>query len=73
LSIATTIEEYSNHPIARAITTYAKEQQISVQEGKKFRAIVGKGAQVNINGETYYAGNAALFDDLGTSLQVWKE
>ncbi|PHC39054.1 heavy metal translocating P-type ATPase [Bacillus pseudomycoides] len=73
LSIATTIEEYSNHPIARAITTYAKEQQISVQEGKEFRAIVGKGAQVNINGETYYAGNAALFDDLGTSLQVWKE
>ncbi|MBJ8028449.1 cation-translocating P-type ATPase [Bacillus cereus group sp. N21] len=73
LSIATTIEEYSNHPIARAITTYAKEQQISVQEGKEFRAIVGKGAQVNINRETYYAGNAALFDDLGTSLQVWKE
>ncbi len=73
LSIATTIEEYSNHPIARAITTYAKEQQISVQEGKDFRAIVGKGAQVSINGETYYAGNAALFDDLGASLQVWKE
>ncbi|MDM5188078.1 heavy metal translocating P-type ATPase [Bacillus sp. DX4.1] len=73
LSIATTIEEYSNHPIARAIAAYAKEQQIPVQEGRDFRTIVGKGAQVSIDGETYYAGNAVLFDDLGVSLQVWKE
>ncbi|MGG0185254.1 heavy metal translocating P-type ATPase [Bacillus rhizoplanae] len=73
LSIATTIEEYSNHPIARAITAYAKEQKIPVQEGTDFRTIVGKGAQVNIDGETYYAGNVALFDDLGVSLQEWKE
>ncbi|CAG9614123.1 Cadmium-transporting ATPase [Bacillus rhizoplanae] len=73
LSIATTIEEYSNHPIARAITTYAKEHQIPAQEGTDFRTIVGKGAQVNINGKTYYAGNATLFYDLGVSLQVWKK
>jgi Cd2+/Zn2+-exporting ATPase len=73
LSIAATIEEYSNHPIARAITAYAKEHQIPVQEGTDFRAIIGKGAQVNIDGETFYAGNTTLFDGLDVSLQVWKE
>lgn len=55
LSIAATIEEYSNHPIAKAITAYAKEHQTSIQSGTDFRAIVGKGAQVTIDGETYYA------------------
>ncbi|GAB6476422.1 hypothetical protein bcgnr5376_48740 [Bacillus cereus] len=73
LSIAATIEEYSNHPIVKAITDYAKEYQISIQSGTDFRAIVGKGAQVTINGETYYAGNKALYEKFGVSLQMWNE
>lgn len=73
LSIAATIEEYSNHPIAKAITAYAKEHQTSIQSGTDFRAIVGKGAQVTIDGETYYAGNKALYEEFGVSLQMWNE
>ncbi|PFC44907.1 heavy metal translocating P-type ATPase [Bacillus thuringiensis] len=73
LSIAATIEEYSNHPIAKAITAYAKEHQTSIQSGTDFRAIVGKGAQVTINDETYYAGNKALYEEFGVSLQMWNE
>ncbi|PFL64955.1 heavy metal translocating P-type ATPase [Bacillus cereus] len=73
LSIAATIEEYSNHPIAKAITAYAKEHQSSLQSGTDFRAIIGKGAQVTIDGETYYAGNKALYEEFGVSLQMWNE
>lgn len=73
LSIAATIEEYSNHPIAKAITAYAKEHQTSIHSGTDFRAIVGKGAQVTINDETYYAGNKALYEEFGVSLQMWNE
>lgn len=73
LSIAATIEEYSNHPIAKAITAYAKEHHTSIHSGTDFRAIVGKGAQVTIDGETYYAGNKALYEDFGVSLQMWNE
>ncbi|MEK4695042.1 cation-translocating P-type ATPase [Bacillus sp. FSL M8-0063] len=73
LSIAATIEEYSNHPIAKAITTYVKEHQTSLQSGTDFRAIVGKGAQVTIDGKTYYAGNKVLYEDFGVSLQMWNE
>ncbi|MDM5239764.1 cation-translocating P-type ATPase [Bacillus cereus] len=73
LSIAATIEEYSNHPIAKAIKAYAKEHQTSIQSGTDFRAIVGKGAQVTIDGETYYAGNKALYEEFGVSLQMWNE
>lgn len=73
LSIARTIEEYSNHPIAKAITSYSQECNIPVQQGTDFRAIVGKGAQVTIQGETYYAGNAALFEEQGVSTDIWQE
>ncbi|MFB6648899.1 heavy metal translocating P-type ATPase [Bacillus toyonensis] len=73
LSIAATIEEYSNHPIAKAITAYAKEHQTSIHSGTDFRAIVGKGAQVTINDETYYAGNKTLYEEFGVSLQMWNE
>ncbi|MED2878810.1 cation-translocating P-type ATPase [Bacillus thuringiensis] len=73
LSIAATIEEYSNHPIAKAITAYAKEHQTSIHSGTDFRAIVGKGAQVTINDETYYAGNKTLYEEFGASLQMWNE
>ncbi|GAA3333276.1 hypothetical protein GCM10020331_096700 [Ectobacillus funiculus] len=42
LSFARTIEEYSNHPIAKAIAAYSQERNIPLQEGTDFRAIVGK-------------------------------
>lgn len=73
LSFARTIEEYSNHPIAKAIAAYSQERNIPLQEGTDFRAIVGKGAQVTIQGEVYYAGNAALFEEQGVSTETWQE
>lgn len=73
LSLARTIEEYSNHPIAKAIAAYAQERDIPLQKGIDFRAIVGKGAQVTIQEEIYYAGNAALFEEQGVSTKAWQE
>lgn len=68
ISIARTIEEHSTHPIAQAITTYAKERDISVKAGKSFKAIPGKGAQATINGIDYFAGNPKLFSEMTVPL-----
>jgi len=68
LAIARTIEEHSNHPIAKAITAYADEKDIQVMKGDSFRAIVGKGAQATINGTEYFAGNPKLYYDFNLSL-----
>ncbi|MBM6601883.1 heavy metal translocating P-type ATPase [Priestia megaterium] len=68
LSITKTLEEYSNHPIARAIVAHADDQGIANLEGSNFKSITGKGVQATINGTIYYAGNEKLFSDIGTPL-----
>lgn len=68
LSIAKTLEEYSNHPIAKAVVAYADEKKISSLQGDNFKSITGKGVQAAIDGTIYYAGNAKLFSDVGTPL-----
>ncbi|QCR34475.1 heavy metal translocating P-type ATPase [Lysinibacillus sp. SGAir0095] len=68
LSIALTLEDYSTHPIARAIVHYANEHGIRPYNGNSFKNIVGKGVQATIGGEIYYAGNRKLFEALPISL-----
>ncbi len=69
LSIARTLEEYSTHPIAQAIVNYANDKGIKSLNGDSFKSIVGKGVQATIQGETYFAGNLKLFENLNSSLE----
>ncbi|MFQ3546156.1 heavy metal translocating P-type ATPase [Halobacillus rhizosphaerae] len=73
ISIVRTIEEHSIHPIAQAITTYAEERRIPAKEGKAFKAIPGKGAQAEINGVEYFAGNPKWFKEMEVPLHELKE
>lgn len=68
LSIARTLEEYSTHPIAKAVVDYAKEKGHSTREGYNFRNLVGKGVGAIISGQEYFAGNLTLFQELNSSL-----
>lgn len=68
LSIALTLEDYSTHPIAKAIVGYANEKGIQPKIGELFRSIVGKGVQATIEGNIYYGGNLKLFEDMNVSL-----
>ncbi|MBZ6487034.1 heavy metal translocating P-type ATPase [Priestia aryabhattai] len=68
LAITKTLEDYSNHPIARAIVDYAAEKKVVSLQGSNFKILTGKGVQATIKDTVYYAGNAKLFSDLGTPL-----
>ncbi|RXZ02178.1 heavy metal translocating P-type ATPase [Fictibacillus sp. S7] len=68
LSIAFTLENFSTHPIAKAIVEYAKTERVSSKDGELYKSIVGKGVQARIDGITYYAGNLSLFNDISDSL-----
>ncbi|HBW36501.1 MAG TPA: cadmium-translocating P-type ATPase [Desulfosporosinus sp.] len=69
ISVARTIEEHSQHPIALAIMDYAKANNISSQKADSFKAIVGKGAQASIEGTEYFVGKPRLFRELGLSIE----
>lgn len=68
LSMARTLEEYSTHPIAKAVVDYAKEKGIAARQGDKFRNIVGKGVGAIIGDTEFFAGNLKLFKELNTPL-----
>ncbi|SDD33633.1 Cd2+/Zn2+-exporting ATPase [Priestia aryabhattai B8W22] len=72
LAITKTLEDYSNHPIARAIVDYVAEKKVVSLQGSNFKILAGKGVQATIKDTVYYAGNTKLFSDLGTPLsQCW--
>ena len=72
LSIALTIEDYSTHPIAKTIVDYVNEKRIQAKNGESYKNIVGKGVQATIEGDTYYAGNLKLFEEMDVSFDTIK-
>lgn len=73
LSIAKTLEEYSTHPIARAVVDYANDTEVTARVGDAYKNIVGKGVSAIIGGQEYFAGNLKLFLDFNTKLEGTNE
>lgn len=67
LALAAAVEKWSEHPLAVAIVEKAKT--LSPQPSSQFKALVGRGAQADINGQTVFVGNLRLFEELGLSLE----
>lgn len=65
ISILTSLEQKSEHPIAHAITNYAQEKNIIIKNISDFESISGKGVTGILEGKQYYAGNIKLTQDLG--------
>lgn len=70
VSVLASLESKSEHPIAHAITQYAKEKSIPTQEASSFESIKGKGLKGIVGGIEYYVGNAMLVRDLGVSFDA---
>lgn len=65
IKITASLESMSSHPLALAILKYAKEKNISYIHPENFRVIVGKGAEGDLNGHSYFVGNHNLGHELG--------
>ena len=66
LETAATIEAVSSHPLAEAITEYAKTKGISPQfEIHAFENLSGRGLRATLNGEIVLAGNRRLMEECG--------
>ncbi|HEU0085794.1 MAG TPA: heavy metal translocating P-type ATPase [Candidatus Paceibacterota bacterium] len=72
ISILASLERKSEHPIARAISLYVDEKNISTSEVSNFKNLEGRGIEGTVNGTEYYAGNAKLINDLGLSYDFSK-
>lgn len=72
VSILASLEKKSEHPIAHAIVSYAREKNISLNNVSDFEAIQGKGLKGIIDGTEYFVGNVKLINDLEISFDSEK-
>lgn len=68
ISKLASLEARSEHPIASAITTYAKAHNIEIMPVEQFEIVKGKGLKGVIMTVQYFAGNIQLITDLGLTL-----
>jgi P-type Cu2+ transporter len=61
LSLAATVEQGSDHPLAQAIQRRA--EGLKLASLANFNNIEGKGAKAEVNGETVFLGNRRLMDE----------
>ena len=57
ISLAASIEEKSEHPLARAIVSYAKEKGIETHDAEEFFAVAGNGVKGKVSGEEIIGGS----------------
>jgi len=62
-----TLEQSSEHVIAKGILKAARDREISLLKVSRFTALPGKGVEGTVSGKRVYAGGPALLDELKTA------
>ncbi len=65
LSMAASVEARSEHPLAQAIVTAAKERGLIMAEPENFQVQVGSGISAAVDGHAVVIGNAAQMERIG--------
>jgi len=68
LSIAASIEESSEHPLARCVVDYAKEKGYALAPVVGFESVTSAGVKGKINGKAVLLGKRKFIQDNGISL-----
>ncbi len=68
LSIVASAEKRSEHPLAKALLSYALESETELLEAEAFSMEAGKGIKAKINGKSVVCGNIHLMEECGVSL-----
>jgi Cu+-exporting ATPase len=72
LTLAASLEKASEHPLATAIVTGAKERGIALTEVSQFSSVTGKGILAEAGGKKVAVGNKALMTDLGIDTKYYE-
>ncbi len=67
LSLAAGVEKPSEHPLAAAIITAARERGLAIPGSADFQSITGKGVIGTVERQSMAFGNRMLMQDLGVA------
>ncbi|MGJ9440982.1 heavy metal translocating P-type ATPase [Actinotignum sp. GS-2025c] len=72
LALAASVENYSEHPLARAIVARAREEGLELAPTTDFENLAGQGVRATIGGQRYYAASPRALRDAGVDLSGWE-
>lgn len=73
IKIVASIENKSEHPIARGIVNYAIDNNIGLEDVEEFKNNAGYGVSAKYNSDTYYIGNSKLMKENSINIEVAKK
>lgn len=72
LRTAAAVEKWSEHPLAKAIVERTGGMA-GLPASTRFKALVGRGAQAEIDGRTVFIGNLRLFEERGIEIAEFRQ
>jgi Cu+-exporting ATPase len=67
VQLARAVQQYSDHPLARAVAAAASARATDLLVGSNAKALPGRGVQADVGGVTVFLGNARLMRELGVA------
>ena len=68
LQYITSLNQYSEHPLAEAVVNYGKSKNVSITKASDFETITGKGVIGTVGKNKIALGNAKLMEQLSISI-----
>ena len=68
LNIAASLEQNSEHPLARAIIDYAKEKNVRIESVRDFESVAGGGIKGKLNGQNIILGKQKFIEEQKVSI-----
>ncbi len=73
LRMAASLETLSEHPLAEAVVSYAKEKEISLNDAENLSATAGQGIEADVNGKHILGGNLKMMQERSIDLKGFAE
>jgi Cu+-exporting ATPase len=68
LALAWAVQQYSDHPLARAVADAARAQGLALAPAQAAEALPGRGVKASVDGAIVFLGNRRLMGELGVAL-----
>lgn len=69
LMLTASVEQFSEHPLGKAITGYAREKRLALTTAENFEMKAGRGVSAVVSGELIWCGNEAYLREQEISLR----
>ncbi len=70
LQLATAVESRSEHPLGKAVVSYATADGITAADAENFEMTPGKGVLADVSGQKIFCGNEKLIEDAAVAIET---